>query len=87
MPLQRSEHFDRSTTASDIDDERYEQVRNRVLSNPPAFFVAVKTTGIVCLPHCSSRTPLRKNVSFYETLDEARHAGFRPCKRCKPDTF
>ena len=87
MRLQRSKPSDRSKAASDFDDERYEQVRNRVRSTPPAFYVAVKTTGIVCLPHCASRTPLRKNVSFYETLDEARRAGFRPCKRCKPELF
>ena len=86
MALERTVPINKSKTASDA-DERYEQVRNRVRSTPPAFYVAVKTTGIVCLPHCSSRTPLRKNVSFYETLDEARHAGFRPCKRCKPETF
>ena len=49
-----------------------------------AFFCAVKTTGVYCLPSCAGR-PLRKNVVFYDTAAEAITAGFRACKRCKPE--
>jgi len=49
------------------------------------FFYAVATTGVFCRPGCASRRPLRKNVRFFETADEARAAGFLPCKRCKPE--
>ena len=48
------------------------------------FFYAVTTTGVFCRPDCKSRRPLRGNVRFFATIEEARRAGFRPCKRCKP---
>jgi O-6-methylguanine DNA methyltransferase len=47
--------------------------------------VAVKTTGIYCKPSCAARRPKREHVDLFETADEARSAGFRPCLRCKPD--
>jgi AraC family transcriptional regulator of adaptative response/methylated-DNA-[protein]-cysteine methyltransferase len=50
------------------------------------FFYAVTTTGVFCRPGCKSRQPLRSNVRFYSTVDEAQAAGFRPCRRCKPTT-
>jgi len=49
------------------------------------FFYAVKTVGVYCRPSCRSRTPLRKNVLFFESAAEAESAGYRPCKRCRPD--
>ncbi len=49
------------------------------------FFVGVRTTGIYCRPVCPSRLPLRRNVAFYATAAEAEAAGFRPCKRCRPN--
>ncbi|HEY1648097.1 MAG TPA: methylated-DNA--[protein]-cysteine S-methyltransferase [Terracidiphilus sp.] len=48
------------------------------------FFYAVRTTGVFCRPSCASRRPLRANVRFFRSADEARAAGFRPCRRCKP---
>lgn len=48
------------------------------------FFTAVKTTGIFCRPSCRARKPLPQNVDFYKSCGEAVHAGFRPCKRCRP---
>lgn len=49
------------------------------------FFYAVKTTGIFCRPSCPSRTPQRENVEFFHTAQESLDAGYRPCKRCRPD--
>ena len=46
---------------------------------------SVKTTGVYCRPGCASRQPLRKNIAFYATNAEAEAAGFRPCKRCRPN--
>ena len=46
---------------------------------------STKTTGVYCRPGCASRQPLRKNVAFYRTNAEAEAAGFRPCKRCRPN--
>ncbi|WP_158734669.1 bifunctional transcriptional activator/DNA repair enzyme AdaA [Alteribacillus sp. YIM 98480] len=51
------------------------------------FFYAVKTTGIVCRPSCKSRRPNKINITFFQTFEEAKRAGFRPCKRCRPDTI
>jgi methylphosphotriester-DNA--protein-cysteine methyltransferase len=48
-------------------------------------FACVKTTGIYCRPVCPSRSPLRPNVVFRETVAECEAAGFRACKRCRPD--
>jgi AraC family transcriptional regulator of adaptative response/methylated-DNA-[protein]-cysteine methyltransferase len=49
------------------------------------FFLAVRTTHIYCRPSCPARRPLRRNVVFFRTREEARQEGFRPCLRCKPD--
>ncbi|HKS89079.1 MAG TPA: Ada metal-binding domain-containing protein, partial [Stellaceae bacterium] len=49
-----------------------------------AFVYAVRTTGIYCRPGCASRPPRRDNVSFYDGPAAAEAAGFRPCKRCRP---
>jgi len=50
-----------------------------------AFVYAVRTVGVYCRPSCKSRTPLRKNVLYFRGKEEAEAAGFRPCKRCRPD--
>jgi AraC family transcriptional regulator of adaptative response/methylated-DNA-[protein]-cysteine methyltransferase len=49
------------------------------------FFYSVKTTGVYCRPGCASRQPRPENVAFYETAAQAEAAGFRPCKRCRPN--
>ncbi|HEY2636214.1 MAG TPA: DNA-3-methyladenine glycosylase 2 family protein, partial [Solirubrobacteraceae bacterium] len=49
------------------------------------FFVGVTSTGIYCRPSCPARTPKRANVRFYPTAAAAQGAGFRACKRCRPD--
>lgn len=49
------------------------------------FVTAVRTTGIFCRPTCTCRKPLRRNVRFFASPDEATRAGFRPCKRCRPE--
>ncbi|GIN88208.1 AraC family transcriptional regulator [Heyndrickxia sporothermodurans] len=49
------------------------------------FFYAVKTTGIFCRPSCKSKVPKCENVSFFFHATEAQKAGYRPCKRCRPD--
>jgi AraC family transcriptional regulator of adaptative response/methylated-DNA-[protein]-cysteine methyltransferase len=60
-----------------------------VVARDPAsdgkFYYAVKTTGVYCRPSCAARTPRPENVAFYSSTEGAAKAGFRPCKRCKPD--
>src|SRR5271170_4186747 len=50
------------------------------------FFYAVMSTGIYCRPSCPSKRPHRENVVFFRARDAAERAGFRACKRCKPDS-
>ncbi len=50
-----------------------------------AFVYAVRTTGIYCRPSCGARLPRRENVEFHASAAAARQAGFRPCRRCRPD--
>jgi AraC family transcriptional regulator of adaptative response / DNA-3-methyladenine glycosylase II len=49
------------------------------------FVTAVATTGIYCRPSCPARTPMRAHVRFYPSAAAAQQAGFRACKRCRPD--
>lgn len=72
-------------TAYQTDTDRWDAVTRRDAHADGAFFYAVATTGVFCHPSCASRLPRRENVAFYDTADEARAAGFRPCKRCRPD--
>lgn len=47
-------------------------------------FVCVTSTGIFCRMTCPARTPLRRNVVFRPSVEECEAAGFRACKRCRP---
>ncbi len=48
------------------------------------FWLGVRTTGIFCRPTCRARTPNRENIEFFGAPAEALHAGYRPCKKCRP---
>lgn len=67
------------------DDARWRAVMHRDASADGAFVYAVRTTGVYCRPGCAARLPRRENVSFHENCEAAERAGFRPCKRCRPD--
>ncbi len=71
---------------NDNDDARWDAVMRRDAGANGRFWSCVKTTGFYCLPSCAGR-PLRKNVVFADTRAEAEAAGFRPCKRCRPEQF
>jgi AraC family transcriptional regulator, regulatory protein of adaptative response / DNA-3-methyladenine glycosylase II len=66
-------------------EHRYRVVRGRDARFDGRFYVAVTSTGIYCRPSCPAVTPRRSNVSFYPTAAAAQCAGFRACKRCRPD--
>jgi AraC family transcriptional regulator of adaptative response / DNA-3-methyladenine glycosylase II len=51
------------------------------------FLIGVLTTGIYCLPSCTARQPKPENVRLFRTEDEAKAAGLRACKRCRPDLY
>ena len=66
-------------------ESRYEAVRSRDARFDGEFFFAVSTTGIYCRPSCPATTPKRENVGFYPSAAAAQAAGFRACRRCRPD--
>lgn len=71
-----------ATTAG---DPRWAAVMARDPAADGRFFYSVKTTGVYCRPSCASRRARPENVAFHDTAAAAERAGFRPCKRCRPD--
>ena len=67
------------------DRQRWQAVLDNDRRYDGAFFYGVASTGIFCRPSCPSRPPRRDRVRFFPTADAALAAGFRPCKRCRPD--
>jgi AraC family transcriptional regulator, regulatory protein of adaptative response / DNA-3-methyladenine glycosylase II len=67
--------FERCYRAVDSRDQRFDGW----------FYTAVTSTGIYCRPSCPATTPKRENVQFYPSAAAAQRAGFRACKRCRPD--
>src|SRR5438876_8661229 len=70
-----------------LDFERcYRAVESRDARFDGWFITAVRTTGIYCRPSCPTPVrPRRENVSFFPTAAAAQLAGYRACKRCRPD--
>lgn len=66
-------------------DPRWAAIGTRDTRADGTFIYSVKTTGVYCHPSCGARPPLPENVAFHATAADAERAGFRPCKRCKPD--
>jgi AraC family transcriptional regulator of adaptative response / DNA-3-methyladenine glycosylase II len=66
-------------------EHRYRVVQGRDARFDGSFYVAVTSTGIYCRPSCPAVTPRRANVRFYPSAAAAQGAGFRACKRCRPD--
>lgn len=66
-------------------DRCYRAVQSRDARFDGWFVTAVLTTGIYCRPSCPVRLPLARNVRFLPTAAAAQQAGFRACKRCRPD--
>jgi len=72
--------------ADERETRRWQAVLARDRSADGAFVYAVVTTGVFCRPGCSSRTPRRDNVVFLNSATVAIGAGYRPCKRCRPES-
>ena len=73
------------TTDQLSDHQRWRAVCERNQAYDGTFFFAVLTTGIYCRPSCSSRRANRENVSFFDSAASAEQAGYRACKRCRPN--
>ncbi len=66
-------------------DDYWELVSKRDRKADGAFYYSVETTGVYCRPSCPSRLAKPQNVRFHKSCADAERAGFRPCKRCRPD--
>lgn len=66
------------------DDMLWQAVLDRDAARDGTFVYAVRSTGVFCRPSCPSRRARRAQVRFFATAAEATAAGFRPCKRCRP---
>ena len=69
------------------DDPRWARIVTRDKSADGRLWYSVLTTGVYCRPSCPSRLANPKNVQLHDTLESARATGFRPCKRCKPESL
>lgn len=63
----------------------WDSVLNRDPAADENFYYGVTTTHIYCRPSCPSRRPKRENIAFFSSADAAERAGFRACRRCRPD--
>ena len=73
------------TRPDDRDEARWQAVRTRDAKADGSFWYGVRSTGVYCRPSCPSRPARRENVSFWSSPAEAEAAGFRPCRRCRPE--
>lgn len=67
------------------DDPRWAALLARDPAADGRFLYSVRTTGVYCRPSCGARRAKPENVRFHDTCADAERAGFRPCKRCRPD--
>ena len=74
-----------NNTEMDESDPRWLSVLARKNQGIPPFIYAVKTMKVYCFIGCPSRAPLLKNVEFFDLPEQAEEAGYRACKKCKPD--
>jgi AraC family transcriptional regulator of adaptative response/methylated-DNA-[protein]-cysteine methyltransferase len=71
--------------AATVTDSRWASIVARDTQADGKFYYSVKTTGVYCRPSCAARLARPENVRFHATCEDAERAGFRPCKRCKPN--
>jgi AraC family transcriptional regulator of adaptative response/methylated-DNA-[protein]-cysteine methyltransferase len=75
----------KGTSKAAAEDARWAALVSRNPEAEGTFFYAVRTTGVYCRPSCGARTPRRENVEFFPTAGAAEEAGYRPCRRCRPE--
>lgn len=78
VAIKALDHFGR-------DEARWAAVVHRDPRADDVFYYSVRTTGVYCRPSCAARLPRRENVRFHLSTLEAETAGFRPCRRCRPN--
>jgi AraC family transcriptional regulator of adaptative response/methylated-DNA-[protein]-cysteine methyltransferase len=83
MTANMTKHPDIATPAAL--DPRWKALVARDVRADGTFYYSVKSTGVYCRPSCAARLANPANVRFHDTCEDAEAAGFRPCKRCKPN--
>ncbi len=85
--VQRHEKRDAILIPMELDhDICHRALRSRDARFDGRFFTGVTSTGIYCRPVCPARTPRADNCTFFTCAAAAEEAGFRPCRRCRPET-
>jgi AraC family transcriptional regulator of adaptative response/methylated-DNA-[protein]-cysteine methyltransferase len=82
--LRKSSKIEEQAKAT-LNDPRWSSIATRDAAADGKFYYAVATTGVYCRPSCAARLARPENVKYFENCAAAEGAGFRPCKRCKPD--
>lgn len=77
--------IERTIETDTLADERWQAICNHDPAYEEAFVFGVRTTGVYCRTTCHGAPVLRKNIEFFDTIADARAAGYRACKRCRPD--
>ena len=85
MTAMNTDMIEQTIEETPADDVRWAAIGARDASADGTFVYSVRTTGVYCRPSCASRMARRENVAFHATSAAAELAGFRPCKRCRPD--
>lgn len=83
--MRTAEPANATTANATTMDPRWPFVVARDASMEDEFYYSVETTGVYCRPSCGARLAKPENVRFHRTCSDAERAGFRPCKRCKPN--
>ena len=66
-------------------EEQWQAIKNKDSNYDGKFYYALRTTRVVCRPSCNKKACSPENVEIFENLDDAVAAGYRICKRCRPD--
>jgi AraC family transcriptional regulator of adaptative response/methylated-DNA-[protein]-cysteine methyltransferase len=74
-----------AASAYSTEEARWRAVVEHDAAADGVFYYSVRTTGVYCRPSCAARLARRENVRFHASPAEAERAGFRPCKRCRPN--
>lgn len=77
--------MDGMITTGALDTARWQALRARDAGADGSFVYSVATTGVYCRPSCAARPARPENIAFHATPEAAERAGFRPCKRCRPN--
>ncbi len=85
LPMTTDRRIPRQKEPYTSDDARWAAVVRRDPAADGSFYYSVRTTGVYCRPSCGARLARRENVRFHATCTDAERAGFRPCRRCRPN--